>query len=119
MKTLGYIYCLSNEMYNGVYKIGFTKKNPILRKQQLFTTGVPFKFKLEFAKKVNDYKDKEKYLHDILSLKGSRINKKREFFKEDLEEIKKLFDEIDGEWFINNKHEDESTHNDDDKKDIP
>jgi hypothetical protein len=99
MKPAGYVYCLSNAMYKGIYKIGFTQKNPNVRKEQLYTTGVLCEFKLEFAKKVNKHKEKEKCLHNILSSRGCRVNDKREFFKEDLNEIKKLFDQIEGEWF--------------------
>ena len=94
---IGYIYCLSNPLYNGIYKVGMTENDPKIRKEQLNTTGVPLPFKIEFAKKVNDYKEKEKLLHKLLTQYGERINPKREFFKISLEEIKAFFDLIDGE----------------------
>ena len=62
----GYIYCLSNESYKDTYKIGFTKNDPIARMSQLNTTGLLTPFKLEFAKLVKDYQEKEKILHSIL-----------------------------------------------------
>jgi len=93
----GYIYCLSNPFYNGIYKVGMTENDPKIRKEQLNTTGVPLPFKIEFAKKVNNYKEKEKILHKLLTQYGERINPKREFFKISLEEIKAFFDLMDGE----------------------
>jgi hypothetical protein len=94
---LGYIYCLSNESYKDTYKIGFTNNDPLIRMSQLNTTGLLYPFKLEFAKQVKNYQDKEKKLHLIFD--KYRVNKSREFFKMELKEIKQLFDLIDGEWY--------------------
>jgi hypothetical protein len=94
---IGYIYCLSNESYEGTYKIGFTKNDPLIRMSQLNTTGLLYSFKLEFAKQVKNYQDKEKKLHLIFD--KYRVNKSREFFKMELKEIKQLFDLIDGDWY--------------------
>ena len=95
----GYIYCFSNTAFNNLYKVGFTVNDPNSRRKQINTTGVPLPFKLEFAKKVIDYKDKEKIIHKILSIFGERINSKREFFRINLEYIHLLFELIDGEWY--------------------
>lgn len=94
---IGYIYCLSNESYKDTYKIGFTKNDPQTRMSQLNTTGLLYPFKLEFAKQVKNYQDKEKKLHLIFD--KYRVTKSREFFKMELKEIKQLFDLIDGEWY--------------------
>ena len=48
----GLIYCLSNPSYQDVYKIGFTRKTLKQRLQSLYTTGVVYPFKVEFAKNV-------------------------------------------------------------------
>ena len=93
----GYIYCLSNESYKDTYKIGFTKNDPLTRMVQLNTTGLLYPFKLEFAKQVKNYQEKEKKLHNIFD--KYRVNKNREFFKIELKEIKQLFDLIDGKWY--------------------
>ena len=45
-------------------------------------------FKLEFAKKVKQYQDKEKKIHQILD--ENRVNKSREFFKIDKYKILKI-----------------------------
>jgi len=98
LNDVGYIYCLSNSSFEkDIYKIGFTQSEPEIRKSQLQTTGVPTPFKLEFAKKVNKYQEKEKTIHKILS--EYRVNEKREFFKISLQKIKDLFDLVDGETY--------------------
>ncbi len=43
-KTDGYIYCLSNPLYEGIYKVGMTKNDPYTRMRQLYSTGVPLPF---------------------------------------------------------------------------
>ena len=80
MSEKGYIYCLSNPMYKGIYKVGYTKSDVLQRKKQLYTTGVILPFKIEFVKELEHFKEKELILHDILSKYGKRINPKREFF---------------------------------------
>jgi len=98
LNDVGYIYCLSNPSFEkDIFKIGFTQSEPEIRKSQLQTTGVPTPFKLEFAKKVNKYQEKEKTIHKILS--EYRVNEKREFFKISLPKIKDLFDLVDGETY--------------------
>lgn len=100
MASKGFIYCLSNKSFKtDIYKIGSTKNNPILRKNQLFNTSVPCPFKLEFAKEVYDYKQKEKSLHKILIANNKRFDNRREFFNLPLLEIKEYFNLIDGNWF--------------------
>lgn len=98
----GYVYCLSNPLYEGIYKVGFTIHEPDIRMNQIYTTGVPLPFKLEFAKKVNNYQEKEKILHKILTQYGERINPRREFFKISLVEIKTFFDLMDGTYYVEN-----------------
>ncbi len=56
MSDKGYIYCLSNPMYKGIYKVGQTKNNVSIRKNQLYTTGVIMPFKIEFVKELVNYK---------------------------------------------------------------
>ena len=107
-EEVGYIYCLSNPTFGeNIYKIGFTKRTPAERAAELHTTGIAMPFKIEFAKKVRDYKGKEKSIHTFLELNDPkyRINKNREFFKIKLELVKALFDIIDGEWYINNNEQ--------------
>jgi hypothetical protein len=90
---------MSNLSYPLIYKLGCTYTNPSIRAKQLYTTGVLYPFKIEFAKYVINYKEKEKQLHEIL--KEYRVKNNREFFKVQIEKIKLLFDFIDGEYYDN------------------
>ena len=110
----GYIYCLSNPLYNGIYKVGMTKNDPLIRQKQLYTTGVPKPFIIEFAKEVHNCHEKEKLLHKILAKYGKRVNLKREFFRISLDEIKLLFDLIDGTYYKNDETIDTISDNNDD-----
>ena len=58
--TKGWIYCLSNISMPGLVKIGVTQLSPQKRAIKLHTTGVPTPFKIEIAKKVENYIEKEK-----------------------------------------------------------
>ena len=92
----GYIYCLSNEhLKDDIFKIGFTKRNPIIRLNELYNTSTPTEFKLEICKKVNDCVKIESVIHTLLN--KFRINPKREFFKIQIDKIRMIFDLIEGE----------------------
>ena len=99
MNETGYVYCLSNPSFaESMYKIGFTKNNPYMRARQLNTTGVPTPFKVEMAKRVCNYRDKEIKIHKFLA--KYRVNNNREFFNIALSEIKNIFDLMDGRMCI-------------------
>jgi len=62
----GMLYIFTNESMPGLIKIGTTidiKK----RLKELDKTGIPTPFKLHYAIEVENYKQKEKYLHQGLS----------------------------------------------------
>ena len=93
--TKGYIYCLSNPSFkDNTYKIGYTTKTPELRAYQLYKTGLPKPFQIEFSKYVRNVTYFEKQLHQ--KFKRQRMNYDREFFRIPLKTIKKSFDEIPG-----------------------
>jgi hypothetical protein len=74
------VYVLSNPAMPGLVKIGCTaQEDANTRLGQLYTTGVPVPFKLEFACKVENPQEVERALH--LAFAPSRINPKREFFQ--------------------------------------
>ena len=104
----GYIYCFLNESMPGILKIGMTKLSPDARLAYANlpnTWKPPTPYKIVFAKKVNNYKQKEITLHLILAKYAKRINPRREFFRVSPEEVKRLFDLIDGDEWINTNHE--------------
>jgi hypothetical protein len=74
-----YVYCLSNPDYSeNLYKIGFTN-NPLRRAEELYSTGVPSNFVIEFIIKTPHGKLLEKIIHN--KLKIYRNNAHREFFR--------------------------------------
>ncbi|MEM7260315.1 MAG: GIY-YIG nuclease family protein, partial [Pseudomonadota bacterium] len=75
----GYIYIASNKAMPGLVKIGMTAKQPKKRLQELYTTGVPFPFKLHYECQVKDARNTEQLLHQLLD--AYRVSKKREFFE--------------------------------------
>ncbi len=102
----GYLYCFSNESIPSMLKIGSTKREPNIRLNEANSnTWIPLPYKLEFAKKVLNHKQKEMLLHKILSQYNKRVNPRREFFYISKEEAKAYFDLIDGETWINNINE--------------
>jgi len=103
--THGYIYCFSNPSYEGILKVGMTERTPEDRTKELFKTGVPTPFKIEFAKKVENPKQKEILIHGILTYYHERVNSNREFFRVSPEQVKKFFELIDGEWWVENPKE--------------
>lgn len=89
----------------GLLKIGESGHSPLIRPKQLFTTGVPTPFKIEFAKKVKDYKAKERTLHTLISQYRERVWPRREFFRITVEEVRCFFDLMDGEWWVDPRTE--------------
>lgn len=75
----GFVYVLSNPSMPGMVKIGKTMQDdPDSRVAQLYTTGVPVPFKVEFACRVDEPDDVEKRMHTAFG--PYRVNPKREFF---------------------------------------
>ena len=97
----GYIFCMSNSgMRENTYKLGFTQNDPINRARQLYTEGVIEPFVIEFAKKVLFQKEKFQMITNILDEHNYRISKDRTFYKCDINEIRNIFTEINGVWYI-------------------
>ena len=75
----GVIYVPTNEAMPGLVKIGITGSDPSSRADQLYTTGVPVPFTVEFAGEVPNPRPVEQALHN--AFRDHRINPKREFFE--------------------------------------
>jgi len=76
------VYVLSNPAMPGLVKIGRTdNQDANNRIGQLYTTGVPVPFTIEYACKVENPDQVEKALH--IAFAPQRINPKREFFQID------------------------------------
>lgn len=73
------VYVLTNPAMPGLVKIGRTDNTDAnIRIAQLYTTGVPVPFTLEYACKVSNPDEVEKALH--IAFGPQRTNPKREFF---------------------------------------
>ena len=76
----GLIYVLTNAAMPGLVKIGVTfGSDPESRAAQLYSTGVPVPFDVEFAGEVADARRVERALHN--AFREHRINPRREFFR--------------------------------------
>lgn len=74
------VYVLTNPAMPGLVKIGFTSNEDAKKRiDGLYSTGVPFPFKIEFVCKVPNAQDVEKALH--VAFGPDRVNPKREFFQ--------------------------------------
>jgi hypothetical protein len=77
---MGLVYVLTNPVMPGLVKIGCTDSDDaVSRTAQLYTTGVPVPFQIEFAARVDDILAVESALRRALA--PNRINPKREFFR--------------------------------------
>jgi hypothetical protein len=109
--TDGYIYCMSNTSMPGIHKIGVTERTPEARLSEANASDTwrpPTPYKIEFAKKVSNAKEKEKALHILLEQYTDRINPRREFFRVSSEEVRKFFDLMDGEMWCESRNEEDS-----------
>lgn len=76
----GYVYVMANPAFkDNLRKIGFTEKEPEERAKQLYRSGVPRPFIVEYAREFNDCKKAEFEFHK--KFKSKRTNLKREFFE--------------------------------------
>ncbi len=79
------VYVLSNPAMPGIVKIGRTASDDAkARIAQLYSTGVPVPFQLEYACKVWNGTQVERALH--IAFGPNRVNPKREFFQIDPEQ---------------------------------
>ena len=94
----GYVYCMSNPAIPDLLKIGYTERPMEERLQEAnSSTWVPAEFSIVFARHVNEPNAKEQIIHRIL--KDKRSNPKREFFRVSVEEVRLLFELMDGTWW--------------------
>jgi T5orf172 domain len=101
-KNKGFVYILKTGTFNKdgreIMKIGFTTKEMNRRIDQLYSTGVPYRFEIYKSFEVTAFTELEKALHLLLA--RFRINPAREFFTEDavpfVERIVLLHTEING-----------------------
>ncbi|MFO0909708.1 MAG: DUF4041 domain-containing protein [Isosphaeraceae bacterium] len=100
----GNVYIISNlgSFGENVYKIGMTRRiDPSERVRELGDASVPFSFDIHAMLKSDDAPALETLLHRrFVDRQVNKLNKRKEFFRVDLREIKQAVDElgIDSEW---------------------
>tara|TARA_R110000803_G_C11741567_1_gene291119 strand:+ start:68 stop:544 length:477 start_codon:yes stop_codon:yes gene_type:complete len=115
----GYIYCFSNKSMPSILKIGMTVRTPEIRLNEANTTNTwnpPTPYKIEFAKRVYNSKQKKAALHELLTKFTERIHPKRDFFRVEPKEVRKSFDLMEGDYYgeTDNKYYDETDDETDD-----
>jgi len=80
------VYVLTNPAMPGLVKIGYThNEDANARIAQLYTSGVPVPFNIEFACRVENAEEVERALH--FAFAPNRVNPKREFFEIDPQQV--------------------------------
>jgi hypothetical protein len=81
MELMSIVYVLTNPAMPGLVKIGITGQDEDAAKRisQLYTSGVPVPFKLEFACRVPNASGVERALHTAFA--PNRVNPRRELFE--------------------------------------
>lgn len=75
-----YVYVMSNTSFDDdVFKIGWTREHPVIRANNLHTSGLPTPFAVEYVITTTEGAKLEKNIHT--RLKQFRMNNNREFFK--------------------------------------
>lgn len=75
----GWCYVITNPHIKGLVKIGWTSRKPEVRALELYTTGVPSEYQIEYAAEVAAAEAAEKHAH--LILRNVRENASREYFR--------------------------------------
>lgn len=102
----GYIYCLSNPSMPGILKCGITVRSPLVRLKEANSSDTwrpPTMYVLEFAKRVNNPREKELQLHNLLERSGLRVHPRREFFYLSISDAYSLYNLMDGTWWDPNE----------------
>jgi hypothetical protein len=97
----GYIYCISNASMPNILNIGMTWMTPEQKIEDINGLPIlwrpPTPYKCEFAKRVLETEHKKNAIYKVLT--HSRINPPQRFFSVSIEEVRTLFDLMDGEYW--------------------
>lgn len=96
----GWVYVLSNKSMPGLVKIGFSLKDPQLRASELFQTGTPTPFVVQYSAYVKNAQSVEFATHKHLN--SYRINRNREFFRCEVWDAVKAIESLSKPTIINN-----------------
>ena len=91
---MGYVYILTNEAMPDLIKIGCTTRTAEERAQELYTTGVPYPFKVVHCFTCDFPDVLERRLHK--KLHQFRVNTDREFFRYPADDAFQLLQKLQG-----------------------
>ena len=87
----GFIYVLVNSSMPDLVKVGLTTRKPSDRASELSgVTGVPTPFIVVYETEVNNCIEAEKFVHEMLTIKGYRVSDAREFFRAPVQDVIKV-----------------------------
>lgn len=92
-ERFGYIYCLSNPSFAGIYTVGHTERDPI---ECTHSDFVPTAFTVEFAKLVKSPEKKVANVFDTMDDNKCRVNPRGKFFRCDISKIQTIFESYTG-----------------------
>ena len=81
-KVRGWVYVMSHPNMQGMLKVGQSSHDPSNRASELYTTGLPSPFEIEYVGLFERYVDLERSVHSFLE--KHRVNNRREFFAVDI-----------------------------------
>lgn len=96
-KRSGSIYIISNEgsFGPGVYKIGFTRRDPQMRLEELYNASVPFAFEILGVITAENASELEYILHrHFLANRWNKKNFGKEFFRVSLNDIRQTVEKL-------------------------
>lgn len=88
----GWIYIAQNPSFEGLLKIGYSDRDPSIRMEELYTTGVPTPFVQLYVMLVEDAYAVEQNIHAELDY--CRDSKSREFFRCELAKVISVLEEL-------------------------
>ena len=101
MTKAGNVYVLSNigSFGEGVFKVGMTRRlEPLERVRELSDASVPFEFDVHMMISCKDAPGLENALHrELHKQRVNKVNFRKEFFRADLECIRKIVESVHGE----------------------
>lgn len=61
----GWVYIISNKAMPGILKIGYTERTPYIRAYELYNTGCPYPYKVDYSIYVNKPYEVEQKAHEL------------------------------------------------------
>lgn len=61
----GWVYIISNKAMPGILKIGYTERTPYIRAYELYNTGCPYPYKVDYSVYVNKPYEVEQKTHEL------------------------------------------------------